>query len=145
MNPIDKILDEDNCVRVTERGKEICECVVKLTNAGTLAHARPALSGQPHSHQSCEVTYRNPIQGRFEQASEPTITKPFSFVRIGKLGASAATVNRLILGELKSKSGSRLYAQSRSTTGKTIVRHQQSAEVIVRIHHKPMMTGRTEP
>ena len=29
---IDKVLDEGNCVRVTEGGEEACECVVKPTN-----------------------------------------------------------------------------------------------------------------
>ena len=35
--PIDKVLDEGNCVRVTEGGEEACECVVKPTN---LRHLR---------------------------------------------------------------------------------------------------------
>ena len=30
--PIDQVLGEGNCVRVTERGKEACECVDKLTS-----------------------------------------------------------------------------------------------------------------
>ena len=80
---IDKVLDEGNCVRATNRGKE----------AGC---------------QSCEVTDRNLIPGRYGQASGPTITKPFSFNRIGKSRACAAKVNRLIQGRLESKSGSRL-------------------------------------
>ena len=29
---IDKVRGEGNCVRVTERGEEACECAVKLTS-----------------------------------------------------------------------------------------------------------------
>lgn len=134
MTPIDKVLDEGNCARVTERGKEACECVGKLTKNRR----------QPHSRQNCEATDRNLIQGRFEQASEPTITKPFSFIRIGKLGACAVKVNRLILGELGSGSGSRFYAESRGFMVQAIDRRQQSAEVIVPFRHTPLATGRTE-
>jgi hypothetical protein len=49
VTPIGKVLEACNCVTVTDRGKE-------------------AMS------QSCEVTDRNSIQGRFGQASEPTGT-----------------------------------------------------------------------
>ncbi len=129
-----KILDEGNCVRVTERGKEACECAGKLTENRR----------QPHSRQSCEVTNRNWIQGRFEQASEPTITKPFSFIRIGKSRASAAKVSRLILGELESGSGSRLDAESRGLPTEVSDRLQQSAEAIVPIRHTPLSAGRAE-
>jgi len=88
VTPIDKVLDEGNCERVTDRGEEACECVGKLTKNRR----------QPHSRPSCEVTDRNLIQGRFRQASGPTTTKPFSFTRIGKSRACAAKVNRLIPG-----------------------------------------------
>jgi len=64
---IDQVLDEGNCGEVTNRGKEACECAVKLT---------VKCRRQPHSRQSCEVTDSNLIQGRSEQASEPNITKP---------------------------------------------------------------------
>jgi hypothetical protein len=56
---------------VSNRGEEACQCAGKLTKNRR----------QPHSRQSCEVTNRNWIQGRFEQASEPTINKPFSFIQ----------------------------------------------------------------
>jgi hypothetical protein len=68
VTPMDKILDEGNCVRVSNRGEEACECAGKLTRNRR----------QPHSRQSCEATNRNPIQGRFGEVSEPTITIPFS-------------------------------------------------------------------
>ena len=87
---IDKVLDEGNCGEVTNRGEEACECVVKLTSQ---------CRRQPHSRQSCEATDRNSIQGRCGQASEPSITKPFSFIRIGKSGACAAKAIRLIQGD----------------------------------------------
>jgi len=131
----DKIPDEGNCVRVTDRGKEACECVGKLTKNRR----------QSHSRQNCEATNRNPIQGRFGQASEPTITKPFSFIRIGKLGACAVKVNHLILGELMSRSGSRLDAESRRPGTQVPDRHQQSAGVMVLIRCIPATAGRTEP
>ena len=132
-------------MRVTERGKEACECVVKLTTAVTVAPPCQAQRRQPHSRQSCESTYRNLIQGRFEQASEPTITKPLSFIRIGKSGGSAAKVNPLILGELEPESGSRLDAESRNAFSLVNACFQQSAEVVVLIRHHPLATGRTEP
>ena len=94
--------------------------------------------------QSCEATNRNLIQGRIGQASEPTITKPFSFSRFGKSRACAAKVNRLIQGELRSGSGSRPCAESRRRVVKATRRRQQSAEVIVRIRHTPLATGRAE-
>jgi len=66
VTPIDQVQDEGNCGRAIDRGEEACECVGKLTENRR----------QPHSRQSCEVTHRNSIQGRFGQASEPNITKP---------------------------------------------------------------------
>jgi len=132
--PIDKVLDEGNCGRAIDRGKEACECAGKLTENRR----------QPHSRQSCEVTNRNPIQGRYEQASEPIITKPFSFTRISKLGACAVKANRLIPGELGSESGSRLDAESRWSAAQANDRSQQSAEVIVLVRHTPLSPGRTE-
>ena len=40
--------------------------------AGKLSFRR-----RPHSHRTCEATDRNRIEGRYPQASEPSITKPF--------------------------------------------------------------------
>ena len=136
VTPIDKVLDEGNCGEVTDRGKEACECVVKPANN---------MRRRPHSHQSCEVTNRNSIQGRWGSVSGPTITKPSSFVRIGKSRACAAKVSRLIQGELESKTGSRLQAESRSRVVKATRRFQQSAEAILRIRHTPLAIGRAEP
>ena len=119
VTPIGKVLEACNCVRATDRGKEA-------------------------TSQSCKVTDRNLIQGRFGQASEPTITKPFSFIWIGKSRACAAKVSRPIQGELESRSGSRLYAESRSQVVKAAWRPQQSAEAIVRIRHSPVAIGRAE-
>jgi hypothetical protein len=129
-------------VRVTERGKEACECAVKST-----ADTRR----RPHSRQNCESTDRNLIQGRYGQASGPTGTdaqrwssKPFSFIRIGKSSACAVKVNRPIQGGLESRSGSRLHAESRSHAVEAAWRLQQSAEAIVRIRHIPVAVERAE-
>jgi len=134
VTPIGKILDEGNCGRVIDRGKEACECAGKLTENRR----------QPHSRQSCEATDRNLIQGRWGEVSEPAITKPFSFLRIGKLGVCAAKVNRLILGRLEPVSGSRPCAQSRSLIAKATERLQLAAEVVVLTRPNPRATGRTE-
>ena len=120
VTPIDKVLETCNRGRVTDCGKEA-------------------------TSQSCEVTDRNSIQGRWGQVSEPTIAKPSSFVRIGKSSACAAKVYRLIQGELEPVSGSRLYAESRSRAVKAVRRLQQSAEAVVRTRHTPLAIGRAEP
>jgi hypothetical protein len=51
----EQALGEGNCVRVTARGKEACECVRKY---------RPEPRRRSHSHQICEATYRNVLEGR---------------------------------------------------------------------------------
>jgi hypothetical protein len=119
VTPIVKVLETCNCVRATDRGKEA-------------------------TSQNCEVTDRNLIQGRYGQASGPTITKPFSFIRIGKSSACAVKVNRPIQGGLESRSGSRLHAESRSHAVEAAWRLQQSAEAIVRIRHIPVAVERAE-
>ena len=100
---------------------------------------------RPHLHQTCEATDRNVIHGRFGQASEPNITKPFPVDRPGKWRACAGKVCVLIRGELESGSGSRLYAESRSRGVRASWRFQQSAEAIVRTRHTPLAArkGRT--
>jgi len=136
VTPIDQVRDEGNCGRAIDRGEEACECAVKLT----LTSRR-----QPHSRQSCEVTDRNPIQGRCGQVSEPTITKPSSFIRIGKSGACAAKAIRLILGDPPHVSAREacLNAEPPSVNGGGVER--KSAEVIVLPRRNPATTGRTEP
>jgi hypothetical protein len=89
VTPIDQVQVEGHCGEVTNRGEEACEC------AGQLTESRR----QSHSRQNCDATDRNQIQGRCGQASEPTITKPSSFIRPGQLGACAAKVIRLIQGD----------------------------------------------
>ena len=129
VTPIDKVLEEGNCV--LERGKEACECLM-----ANCCHV--------HSLQNCEATDRNVIQGRCGQASGPTITKPFSNSHLGKSRARAVKVNRLILGRLEPKSGSRLYAQSRSLIAKAVGRFQLAAEAVVLLGHTPLTAGRAE-
>ena len=132
---IDKALDEGNCVRVTDRGEEACECAVKSTIK---------IRRRPHSRQSRKVTNRNLIQGRCAQVSEPTFSETVSFARLGKSRACAVKVNRLIQGELTSGSGSRPCAESRGSLVKATDRRQQSAEAIVLFRHTPLPTGRAE-
>ena len=74
--------------------------------------SRQSIRRRPHSHQSCEATDRNSIQGPCGSASEPTITKPSSFVYIGKSRACAAKVERLTQGGLQPTSGSRPCAKA---------------------------------
>ena len=119
VTPIEKVLEACNCGRVTDRGEEA-------------------------TSQSCEVTDRNSIQGRCGPVSEPTITKPSSFIRIGKSRACAAKVGRLIQGELESVSGVRL-AELGSRVAQAPRRFQQSAEAVVRSRRTPLAIGRAEP
>ena len=65
MTPIVKVLDEGNCVRATDRGKEAYKRSIGVATGSD-------------NRQNCEVTDRNLIQGRCGQASGPSITKPFS-------------------------------------------------------------------
>ena len=118
-------------MRATDRGKEAYKRSIGVATGSD-------------NRQNCEVTDRNLIQGRYGQASGPNITKPFSFIRIGKSSACAVKVNRPIQGGLASRSGSRLYAESRSQAVKTVWRLQQSAEAIVLTRHIPLATGRAE-
>jgi hypothetical protein len=131
VTPIDKILDEGNCVRASNRGKEASKRSIALASGSDI-------------RQSCEATDRNPIQGRFGEASGPTTTKPFSKLRIGKLGACAAKVNHPILGRLDPQSGSRLDAERRNAFSKVNACLQFAAEVVVLTRRTPATTGRTE-
>jgi len=135
VTPIDQVQDEGNCGEVTNRGKEACECAGKLTENRR----------QPHSRQICEVTNRNPIQGRCGQVSEPTITKPSSFIRPGKLGTCAVKVIRLIQGDPPDVSATQacLNAEPPPVNGAGVGR--KSAEVVVPLRCIPVTTGRTEP
>jgi hypothetical protein len=135
VTPIDQVRDEGNCGEVTNRGEEACECVGKLTKNRR----------QPHSRQSCEVTDRNSIQGRCGQVSEPNLTKPSSFIRIGKSRACAAKAIRLILGDPSHESARSACRTDRATTGNGAGVWRKSAEVIVLSRRNPATTGRTEP
>ena len=64
-------------------------------------------ANRTRSRQSCEATNRNVIQGRFDQASEPIITKPFPVGRAGKWRACAAKHHALIRGDLHSLTAAR--------------------------------------
>ena len=73
-------------------------------SAGSVASRRnqrkAAFATRTHSHQSCEATNRNLIQGRYVQVSQPTLRETISFGRIGKSRACAAKVSRFIQGRL---------------------------------------------
>ena len=132
---VNQVRDEGNCGEVTNRGEEACECAVKLT----LNSRR-----QSHSRQSCEVTNRNRIQGRCGQVSEPIITKPSLFIRIGKSGACAAKVTRLIQGDPSFVSVRRACSKAERFVVNTFRDRRKSAEVVVLSRHTPLTTGRTE-
>ena len=136
VTPIDQVLDEGNCGEVTNRGEEACECAVKLTIK---------CRRQPHSRQSCEVTNRNSIQGRCGQVSEPNLTKPSSFIRIGKSRACAVKAIRLILGDPPHVSARSAYRPYRAIIGNDAGVRRKSAEVIVLPRRIPASTGRAEP
>ena len=130
-----QVLDEGNCGEVTNRGEEACECARKC---------RPVIRRRSHSRQSCEVTNRNRIQGRCGQVSEPIITKPSPFLRIGKSGACAAKVTRLIQGDPFHVSCRRACSKREPTVVNIAGAERKSAEVVVLSRHTPLTTGRTE-
>ena len=134
VTPIDQVRDEGNCGEVTNRGEEACECVGKLT-----VNRR-----QSHSRQSCEATNRNLTQGRCGQVSEPIITKPSSFIRIGKSGACAAKVIRLIQGDPPHVSAGSIYRQAEPSSVNGVGVRRKSAEVVVLVRRIPPTPGRTE-
>jgi hypothetical protein len=136
VTPIEKVLDEGNCGRVTDRGKEACECVRKC---------RPDIRRRPHSRQSCEATDRNSIQGRCGQASEPTITKPSSFIRIGKSRACAVKASRLIQGDPPNVSACQSSLQAEPSSVNGAGARRKSADAIVLFRRIPPTTGRAEP
>ncbi len=136
VTPIDQVQDEGNCGRVTDRGKEACECARKC---------RPDIRRRPHSRQSCEVTNRTSIQGRFGQASEPNITKPSSFIRIGKSRACAVKAIRLIQGDPPRVSVSPTRRQAEPSSVNGVGARRKSADAIVLFRRIPPTTGRAEP
>ena len=137
VTPIEQVRDEGNCGEVTSRGEEACEDVRKRRVC--------LFATRTSSRQSCEATDRNWIQGRFEQASEPNLTKPSSFIRSGKSRACAAKAIRLILGDpphISARPTCRS-AEPSSVNGAGVRR--KSAEVVVLFRRIPPTTGRTEP
>ena len=135
--PIEKALGEGNC------GSGDRPWGGSLRMRALSRHS--SFRRRPHLHQTCEATDRNVIQGRFGQASGPSITKPFPVDRPGKWRACAGKVHALIRGGLESRSGSRLYAESRSRGVRASRRFQQSAEAIVRVDPLSRSFGRAEP
>ena len=107
--------------------------------------SRHSVRRRPHSHQCCEVTDRNSIQGRWGSVSGPSITKPLSFVPLGKSRACAAKVVRLIQGDLSHVPVSRACPKGGAAVGDCGRVRQKSAEAIVRIRHTPLAAGRAEP
>jgi len=107
--------------------------------------SRHSIRRRPHSHQSCEATDRNSIQGRCGSVSGPTITKPSSFVRIGKSRVCAAKVERLTQGDLSNVPVSRACPKGGAAVGDCGRVRQKSAEAIVLLRRTPPTTGRAEP
>ena len=136
LDSMNQVRDEGNCGEVTNRGEEACECAVKLTHQ---------CRRQPHSRQSCEATNRNRIQGRCGQVSGPIITKPSPFIRIGKSGACAAKVTRLIQGDPPHVSVRPTCRQAEPSSVNGAGVRRKSAEVVVLSRRIPAATGRTEP
>ena len=126
---------EGNCGEVTNRGEEACECAGKLTKNRR----------QPHSRQSCEVTDRNSIQGRCGQVSEPNLTKPSSFIRIGKSRACAAKAIRLIQGDPSHVSARPTCRQAEPSSVNGVGVRGKSAEAVLLHRRIPTTTGRAEP
>ena len=120
VTPIEKVLETRNCGRAIDRGKEA-------------------------SSQSCKVTDRNPIQGRCGQASEPTITKPSSFICIGKSGACAAKAIRLIQGDPPHVSATQACLSAEPSSVNDAGVQRKSAEAVVLFRCIPATTGRAEP
>jgi len=117
--PIGKVLGEGNCGRATDRGKE--------------AGAKPA-------RLRTETAYKADSPGECANQHEAVPDRGY-----GKCGACAGKVHVLIRGGLESRSGSRLYAESRSRAVRAVRRFQHSAEAIVRTRHTPLAVGRAEP
>ena len=135
VTPIEQVRDEGNCGEVTNRGEEACECAGKLTKNRR----------QPHSRQICEATDRNLIQGRCGQASEPIITKPSSFIHIGKSGACAEKAIRLIQGDPPHVSVIQACLQAEPPSDNDAGVRRKSAEAVVLSRRSPATTGRAEP
>ena len=135
VTPIEQVRDEGNCGEVTNRGEEACECAGKLTKNRR----------QSHSRQICEATDRNLIQGRCGQASEPNITKPSSFICIGKSGACAEKAIRLIQGDPPPVSVMQACLQTEPTSVNDAGVRRKSAEAVVLFRRIPATTGRAEP
>ena len=57
--PIDKVRGEGNCGRVTDRGEEACECVVKPTLISSSAAFSPKLRGYEQKRHTRPVRLRN--------------------------------------------------------------------------------------
>lgn len=107
--PIGKVLDEGGHRPevgrgwATSRGEEACGCMglrFLSWGRGLSVALRAPFPTRRHPRQSCEVTNRNAIQGRFDQASEHNIAKPFPVGRTGKWRACAAKHHALIRGDL---------------------------------------------
>ncbi len=94
--PIDKALGEGNC----GSGDRLWKGSLRMRSLSRHSVFRR----RPHLHQTCEVTDRNVIQGRFGQASGPSITKPFPVDRSGG-HRRAALVGELAQGKFTFLSG----------------------------------------
>lgn len=137
---------EGNCGRATDRGEEACEFAVKLTpRRGIVCFSicSAPLRRQPHSQRNCEVTNRNHIQGRIEQASVPCNAKPSSSTRSGKCGTCAVKPQQLIQGDLIDVPEGKL-ASSRGVASQVATRRSEVSRWHSTLPHTPLRKGRPE-
>jgi hypothetical protein len=106
-------------------------CVSAGSAACRRKQRKAAFATRTHSHQSCEATNRNLIQGRFVQVSQPTLSETISFGRIGKSRACAAKVSRFIQGRLHACVRDSSLLENRRRLAKATRRVQFAAEVVV--------------
>ena len=125
-------------------GRKPADAYVKQTsNCSSSAASSPNLRFL-RTETSSKVGSVAPSEPRGTDAQRWSRSRSQSTVQVN--GASCAgKVHVLIRGGLESRSGSRLYAESRSRGVRASRRFQQSAEAIVRIRHTPLAArkGRT--
>ena len=92
ITPIDKVLDEGNCGRATDRGEEACECVRKC---------RPDIAAGRILAKAARLRTETSYKAGSARRVSHNITKPFPVDRSGKWRACAAKDHVLIRGDLQ--------------------------------------------
>ncbi len=161
--PIDKVPDEGNCGRATDRGEEACECVVKLTNlrraCRSIVVGRILVKAARLRTETSTTNATASVPGRAGQASDHTGTDRRR--RIGR--RSRSRIADLVNGELVQRNitllsgetcrdGMRVVAAPISKaclkTRNELAQADSGAAGISRGHstdsRRPIETGRTE-